>query len=187
MKSFLPNLLLALAIALCALCAVQWTREARLRRELVALQQIVRDKTQSEQTLQASLKRADAELARMDARNLDLKQTGQTNSQDIAALRQQLKQSASDAATLRAKLAEYTTAVERQNESIRRQNESLAKQNKDIGESNAALKRLADERNAWVKKHDESVLKFNDLVRQYNALVKQLEAAQAKPKPPEGK
>lgn len=187
MKSFLPNLLLGLALGLCALCAVQWAREARLRRELAAALLQARDKSQAEQALQASLKRADAELARMDARNLELKQTGQTNSQENAALRQQLKQAASDAATLRAKLAEYTAAVERQNDSIRRQNETVAKQNKDITELNAALKRLADERNAWAKKHDDGVAKFNDLVRQYNALVKQLEAAQTKPKPPEGK
>lgn len=51
MKSFLPNLLLALALGLCALCAVQWSREARLKRELAALHEVVRAKTQSEQAL----------------------------------------------------------------------------------------------------------------------------------------
>src|SRR2546430_9798537 len=56
MQKFLSNLLIFFALGLCALCAFQWVRESRLRREIAELQHTVYLKLDAIQNLEASLK-----------------------------------------------------------------------------------------------------------------------------------
>ena len=91
MNKLLPNLLIFFAIALCALCAVQWVREARLRKKIDGLDQMVYERDQTIQGLQGSLKRAEAEIVRLDTRNNELKATEKTNTLEIAGLKRSLR------------------------------------------------------------------------------------------------
>ena len=176
MKKFLPNLLIFFSVCLCVLIAVQWVREARLRQSIEHLNQTVYDRDQSIQGLQGSVKKDEAEINRLDARNVELKEVGKSNSVEIAELKKTLRKTESEHETAKQQIEQYKLAVEKQNESIKKQNE-------DIVEQNRLLKQLGEERNDFVKKFNESVLKYNELVTNYNGLVKQVEKMQAAPEP----
>ncbi len=61
MKSFLQNLLIFFALALCALIAFQWVRETSLRRDLQKLTDVVHDKSERIQTLEQTINQGSPE------------------------------------------------------------------------------------------------------------------------------
>ncbi len=180
MKRFLPNLVLALALALCALCVLQWVRESRLRAEIGSLQRTNQTQAQSLANAEALTKRYEAEITRLDARTKELQQTETTNAAMIVSLQRGLQKSEQESETLRKEITNYKEAVDRQNESIKKQNQIITGQNASIKEQNESLKRLADERNDLVEKLNARTKDFNDVVTKYNGLVKQVEQLQNK-------
>src|SRR2546422_5787190 len=144
MNKLLPNLLIFFALALCALCAVQWVREARLRKKIDGLNQMVYERDQTIQGLQGSLKRAEAEIVRLDTRNNELKATEKTNTLEIASLKRSLRKAENENETLTSQIEEYKKAVEQQNEAIKKQNE-------EVKEQNALFKKIVEERNEYVQ------------------------------------
>jgi septal ring factor EnvC (AmiA/AmiB activator) len=66
-KNFLQNLLLFLALCLCALITVQWVRETRLRKQVQDLTNTVHDKSEEIQSLHATIKRDEADIQRLDS------------------------------------------------------------------------------------------------------------------------
>ena len=176
MKKFLSSLLIFFSAGLCALIAVQWVREAHLRKSIEQLNQTVYDRDQSIQGLQGSLKKDETEINRLDARNVELKEIGKSNAFEIAELKKNLRKADSENETAKSQIDQYKQAVEKQNESIKKQNE-------DIIEQNRLLKQLGEERNDFVKKFNESVRKYNELVTNYNGLVQQMEKMQASQQP----
>lgn len=173
MKKLLTNLLLVLAAALCALCVAQWTREVRLRQEFVATRDRLQRQLDQTAQLEGSLKRADTEVVRLDARVTELKQTGATNTTELATLRRDWKKSVAENDALKLRLAGHTTALARQNDAIRQQN-------RDLEQLNAALKRVAEERNEWARKYEASVKQHNEVVLKHNAVVMELEQTRAR-------
>jgi chromosome segregation ATPase len=179
-KQFLPNVVLGLALALCALCAFQWAREARLRAEVASLQRANQIQSQSLANAEALAKRYEEEIARLDSRVKELNQTEQSNLVSIASLRSSLRKTELEAEMLQKQTAGYKEAVDRQNENLRKQNEVIKQQNASINEQNESIKRLAKERDEIVEKLNARTKEFNEVVGRYNDLVKQVEALQKK-------
>ena len=172
MKTFLSGLLIFLSAGLCALIAVQWVREAHLRKNIEELNQTVYDRDQSIQGLQSIAKKSETEIARLDARRVELLETTKSNAVDLAELKKNLRKADSENETAKQQIEQYKLAVDKQNESIKKQNE-------DIREQNRLLKQTGDERNEIVIKFNESIRKYNELVTNYNGLVQQVEKIQA--------
>ena len=180
MKNLPANLVLTLALALCALCGFQWVREARLRVEIVSLQQTRQSQAQALANSEVLAKRYEAEVARLDARVKEWEHADQTNAAAIAALQTTLRKAEKEDESLRSEMTGYKEAVERQNDNVRKANEIINQQNASIKEQNESLKRLAAERNDIVEKLNGRTREFNDVVAKYNDLVKQVEQSQIK-------
>ncbi|MCI0536276.1 MAG: hypothetical protein L0Z50_13735 [Verrucomicrobiales bacterium] len=181
MKRFLSNLLIFFSLALCALSAFQWVREAHLRADFLKLNDAIYQKSAEIQNLEGLLKTTKAEITRLDALKTGLTETLRTNRQEVASLKRELTRGESETERRLKQIDSYKEAIQAANTSIKKQNEDILKQNEE-------MKRLAVERN-------ESVLKYNKLVEQYNDLVKQFAQYQedvakalgdkrASPKPP---
>src|SRR5206468_3349044 len=65
-KNFLQNLLIFFALSLCALIAFQWVRETHLRATVQSLTDSVHDKTEAILNLQATVRRDEDEIKRLD-------------------------------------------------------------------------------------------------------------------------
>lgn len=172
MKQFLINLLIVFALGLCAFNAIQWVREAGLRREIekLTLQGIGKDQTIA--SLQSSLKRSEAEIARLEGRVVELKEVQKTNNAEILSLKKLLRKAEMENETAKAQIDEYKKAVATQNESIQKQNDSIKEQNE-------MLKKVAGERDEFVKKYKDQLEQWNDLVNKYNELIKLVEQMRA--------
>src|SRR5438067_8595653 len=114
LKRLLPNLVLVLALALCALCIVQWVREARLRAKIESLQQTNQIDSQSLANSEALARRYEAEISRLDARVKELKRAEQTNSAVTTTLQADLRKAEAEAESFRKAIASYKEAVDRQ-------------------------------------------------------------------------
>jgi chromosome segregation ATPase len=179
-KKVLPNLLLVLALALCALCGFQWVREAHLRAEVASLQQTNQIQAQSLANAEALTKRYEAEISRLDGRVKELKLAEQTNSATLVTLQTTLRKTEAEAGSLRQQIAGYKEAVDRQNENIKKQNEVITREGATIQEQNETLRRLAGERTELVEKLNARTREFNEVVAKYNDLVQQVEQLQKK-------
>ena len=87
MKNLLQNLLIGFAIALCALIAMQWVREAHMHEKVQQLTNKIQDKTEAIQSLEGQVKRSEAEVQRLDLVKSELTDIVKSNRLDIAALR----------------------------------------------------------------------------------------------------
>lgn len=172
MKKFLQGLLIGYSLLLCGVIALQWMREANLRAQNKALAQQVFDKGQKTQQMESSLKTADAEVKRLDARVAELGAVQRTNEMTLTELRRDLRK----VETTNGALQKQRTDME---ESLARQNEIIQKQNKDITDQNAMVKKLASDRNEAVEKMNQRVQEYNGLVTRFNELAKRLETQTA--------
>src|SRR2546423_11681521 len=86
MQKFLSNLLIFFALGLCALCAFQWVRESRLRRDIADLQHTVYLKLDAIQSLESQLKQAKEEITRLDNLRVELSGIIKTSKEAIASL-----------------------------------------------------------------------------------------------------
>jgi len=163
MRKLLPNLLIIFALALCALNAIQWVREANLRMDLAKVGDDLYKEKQTVQGLQAILKRSDAEVLRLDTLKTELTGTVKTNRQEIANLTRQVDRLDKEVEVDRKQIEAYKEAMELANQSIKKQNDDIRRQNED-------LKQLAEERNAAVVKYNKLAGEYNDLVKQFNKL-----------------
>jgi septal ring factor EnvC (AmiA/AmiB activator) len=179
MQKFLSSLLIFFALGLCALCAFQWVRESRLRREIAELQHTVYLKLDAIQNLEASLKQTREEVTRLDNLQIELSGIIKTNKQEIANLTKYGEKLEKEIEGYKAQLAVYKEAMDKANESIKRQNEDIKRQNEE-------MKQLAADRNAAVAKYNKVVEQYNDLVKLYEQLQEQV-AKGATNKPAEKK
>jgi hypothetical protein len=172
MKNILQNLLVLLALCLCALVAFQWHREAKLRQEIQKLNDTVHDKLESIQSLEGTLKRSEEEVRRLDGLKLELNEIVKSNRTQIAQLAKDLAKSDAEVEKGLRKIEDYKAAFEQANEGIKKQNEDIRKQNEEV-------KKLAEERNETVLKYNKVVTEFNDLAKKWNELQQQLSATNA--------
>src|SRR5436853_7418153 len=96
MKAFLTNLLIFFALSLCALISFQWVRETHLRKDIQELTNTVHDKLEAIQNLQASVKRDETEIQRLDGLKTQLTQTLKSNDVKIATLFKDLDKSTNE-------------------------------------------------------------------------------------------
>jgi chromosome segregation ATPase len=155
MRNTLQNLLIFLAMCLCALVALQWHREAGLRRELRAAAGTARNQSETIRTLQNQLQLAEAEAKRVGQLRASLAAAAESNRLEIGALKQQLAAARAQVERDTERLEQFKAALQQANDNIRRQNESL--------------RTLAEERNEAVRKFNALVEKYNNLVTHWNA------------------
>src|ERR1051326_408534 len=129
MKIFLQNLLIFFALSLCALISFQWVRETDLRKSVQSLTDTVHDKMENIQNLQASVKRDETEIQRLDGLKNQLTQTVKSNDLQIAALSKDLEKATNEIERAERQMEAYKGALESANASIKKQNEEVKKQN----------------------------------------------------------
>lgn len=170
MKTFLNNLLIVFAIALCALISFQWVRETDLRKTVQSLNDTIHEKLELIQTLQADVRRNQAEIVRLDGIKNELTQTVKTNNLQIAALSRDLEKTASEVERAERQVEVYKNALQTANESIKKQNENIARQNEEMA-------KLAEDRNEIVKKYNKTAADFNELATKWNKQQEELAKA----------
>lgn len=163
MNKLLPNLLIIFALALCGLNAFQWVKEAKLQAEKAKLGDDLYKEKQTVQSLQATIKRAEADILRLDTLKTELTGTVKTNRQEIVSLSRQVDRLEKEVDVDKKQIEAYKEAMDRANQSIKKQNDDIRRQNED-------LKQLAEERNAAVVKYNKLASDYNDLVKQFNKL-----------------
>ena len=166
MKKFLPNLLIAFAMILCALCAYQWKRETGLRGEIKGLHDKIYDRDVQISQLQVNIKKGEADINRLEERIKDLNEVIKTNKAEVIVLRKANFKVEQELGTANASLEAYKGAVEKQNKAI----ETV---NKTVVEQNETIKRVVDERNDLATKFGETVKKHNEVVAEYNKLAEE--------------
>lgn len=167
MKNGLQNLLIALALALCGLCAWQWHREAKLRQEIQRLTDSVQDHRERIQGLEGTLKRSEEEVKRLESLRVELVENLKSNRAHIAQLTKDLARTEEELEKSARKIEDYKRALDTANQSIIKQNEDIKRQNEEV-------KKLVEERNDAVVKYNKLVAEFNDLAKKWNALQEQL-------------
>src|SRR5262245_27197267 len=160
MQKFLSNLLIFFALSLCALCAFQWVRESRLRKEIADLHHSVYQKLETIQNLETQLKQTKDDVARLEGLRAELSGIIKTNKEEILNLRKYSEKLEKEIDAGKAQITVYKDAVDRANENIKRQNEDIKKQNEE-------MKKLAADRNATVEKYNKVVDQYNELVKQF--------------------
>lgn len=167
MKNILQNLLVFLALCLCALIAFQWHREAKLRQEIQKFADTVHDKLENIQSLEGTLKRSEEEVRRLDGLKFELTEAVKSNRTQIAQLAKDLAKSDAEIEKGLKKIEDFKAALQQANESIKKQNEDIKKQNEEV-------MKLAEERNESVTKYNKAVTEFNDLAKKWNDQQQQL-------------
>lgn len=174
MQKFLSNLLIFLALGLCALCAFQWIRESHLRAEVAELQHTIYLKLDTIQNLELNLKQAKEEVGHLETLRAELSGIIKTNKMEIESLRKYSEKLEKDIDGHKAQIAVYKDAVEKANASIRQQNDDIKRQNEE-------MKQMAADRNATVEKYNKVVQQYNDLVKQFEKFQEDVKQQQAKP------
>jgi len=197
MKNSLQILLMALALSLCALCTWQWYGQVQQRKQLTALTQANYDLTATIRDDTRSIGAADKQIAQMDARITELKETLKTDDAELARLRLENKQLSAQqerysnaVGALQASVKQANENIQKQNEAIKglvadrdslvsRLNDSIKERNEVVAKQNEAMKDLAADRDDLVSRLNDSIKERNEIVVKFNALVKQMEAMQA--------
>jgi chromosome segregation ATPase len=207
MKNPLQSLLIAFAIALCGLCTWQWHGQMLQQKRMNTLAQSDYDQSVAIQGYISSAKKMDDQIAQMDGRLTELRDTVNTDNTAISKLRADnsrltgsVEQYSKVAAELEARLKQADDAIRRQADALKnlvqerddyadRLNQSIKERNDTVTKYNALVKQFEttqNERNDIVAQYNALVKQMealqkarNDIVTQYNALAKQLEAAQA--------
>jgi chromosome segregation ATPase len=161
MKTFLQNLLIFFALALCALVAYQWVVETRLRVDVQKLTDTVHDKMENIQNLNSTVKLHENEIQRLDGIKNMLTQTVKSNDVQIAGLFKDLEKATNQLEHAERQMAAYKDALDRANESIKTQNDEVKKQNEEMA-------KLVEDRNEVVKKFNKMAADYNDLASKWN-------------------
>ena len=166
MKNPLQTLLISLALCLCALCTWQWYGQVLQRKAMTALAQVNYDESTAIQGYTNTINNMDHQIAQMDARISDLRDTLSSNTTTIVGLQQ-------DNSRLNIVVDQYSNAVVVLQGQMKQANESIRRQND-------AMKDLVSQRDDFVARLNESIKERNDIVTKYNELTKQLEQIQSK-------
>jgi len=171
MNRFLSNVLIVLALALCALCAYQWYRETRQREEVRKLNKGVFEKEVAIQTFTNSIHIMDGKIAQLDARVGELKNTLKTNDATILQQKREITRLEYANAAFTNQIEEYKAAVDTYQARLKEAFAGIEKQNE-------LIKTLGDERNDLVTRLNDSMKERNEIVQKYNELAKMVETLQ---------
>jgi chromosome segregation ATPase len=172
MKNFQQNLLIGLALALCALCAFQWYEQTLQRNEITTLNGMVYDKNVAFQDATNSIATLNHQVEQMDARLTEIKTIAATNEQLVVRQKVEITRLEFTGANLTNEIAQYKIAVDTLTAKLK---EAYA----GIEQQNTAITNLVGQRDEFVKKFNDEVKDRNDTVAKYNNLVSQMQKAQA--------
>lgn len=170
MKNFLQALLIFFSLCLCGLVAFQWVRETDLRKKVQSLTDSERTKMELNLAHEATIRRTQEEVRRLDDIRKNLNEELKTNRAAITILSRDLETATTEADRWLKQSDVYKDALQKANENIVKQNEDIRKQNED-------LKKLADDRNEMVNRFNKVAADYNELVAKWNK--QQEELAQA--------
>ena len=141
--------LLGLLVALCGLCGWQWHRETTLRRlsEATANEAAVARAAAAELTDHA--KSTDAEILRLTGALSELKSTSVSQAQHEEA---------------NAAIEQLKTTLQEATNRLTQQQTALMQQNGLLEQSNATIQKLTAEREALVKRLNETTANYNKLL-----------------------
>lgn len=172
MKNFHQNLLIALALCLCGLCAWQWYEQTLQRNRIDELNGIANQKSASIQEYTNTIQTVQRQLALMDANITALKDTVKTNEQTIITQRREMNVLDDENTALSNAVAQYQQAVDSLTNRLKDAYDGIAKQN-------TAISNLIAQRDDWVKKYNAEVVDRNNVVSNYNDLAAKFEKLQA--------
>ena len=172
MRHFQQNLLIVLALGLCALCAWQWTDQANKRKAIDDRNQIIFDRDAAIQGFTNSMATMDRQVADLQQRITDLKAGTESNDVVLLDQKHQIDRMQSDASVLTNELSQYKTALTNLEAKLTTAYEGIKKQN-------AAIDQLAAQRDDIIARYTNSVQQFNDLAKKYNSLVEDVKKMQA--------
>ncbi len=170
MKLFLQNLLIFFALALCALISYQWVRETDLRKDLQKKTDLIQDKTEAIQNLEASLDTSKKESQRLYTLKNQLTEQIKSNNFEITSLSRALEKGTNELERTKEQVDLYKSRLEQANESIKKQNDDIKKQNEDV-------QKMVQERNEVVSNYNRTINEFNDLAQKWNKQQEELRKA----------
>jgi chromosome segregation ATPase len=175
MKNFHQNLLIFLALALCALCAFQWYDQSLQRNKIENLGQVLSAKLAAIQDYTNSIHIMDGQIVQLGGQITGLKGTIQTNDDLILTQKRELNRVEAENETLTNEVAQFQDAVKAYRAKLDEAAQAVKKQNEDI-------KALVAQRDGFVSKLNDSIQDRNNIVAKYNELAAQVEKLQnAKP------
>jgi uncharacterized phage infection (PIP) family protein YhgE len=168
MKSFQQNLLIALAFALCGLCAWQWYFQTVQRGRLADRNREIFQRDTAIQEYTNLLDKAGHQTTRMDqdiaGLNSNLLQALKTNGDFIILQKREIARLGASNDTLLGEVSQYTNAVAALQSNLTAAYDGIKKQN-------AVVDQLAAQRDEFVQKYTNTVNQYNDLVGRYTNLV----------------
>jgi chromosome segregation ATPase len=171
MKNFHQNLLIALALCLCGLCAFQWYNQTVQRKEVQSLNQLVYDQAAAIQRYTNSISNMDHQIAELEARIAELKETIKTNTQTMQAQKREISRLDIANTSLTNEVAQYKEDTDTLQKKL---NEAFEMEKK----LNASMQELVKQRDEFVQKYNDSVKERNGIVDKYNDLVTRVEKLQ---------
>src|SRR5437867_3958457 len=122
MKNPLQSLLIFLSLCLCALIAVQWHRETRLRLEVQKLTDTIHDKMENIQNLQAALKRTEEDVMHLTRKRDELTDLVKSNRLDIDRLTKEVEKTQQESDKNLRQSEAYKGAYDQANENVKTAN-----------------------------------------------------------------
>jgi chromosome segregation ATPase len=171
MKNFQQNLLIVLALGLCALCAFQWYGQTRQRDRIESLNGVLFGKDKDIQSYTNSIATMNQQITEMDSHLTKLRQTVRTDARLIVAQKRDLSRLEIENEMMTNQIAQYTNAVNTLEARLKEAYTGIEKQN-------AAITNLVAQRDQFVKKYNDEIKDRNNIVAKYNDLVKQVEKPQ---------
>jgi chromosome segregation ATPase len=175
MKHFQQNLLIALALALCALCVWQWRMQTRQREIIGAFNLIVFQKNSELQSDTNSIAVLNHQVEQMDARMTEIKSAAATNEQMVVSQKRELNRLEFDNLNLTNEITQYKASVDTLQSHLKNAYADLVRQN-------TVVTNLVAQRDDFVKKYNDSVKDRNEVVQKYNELVNQVQKPSDKTK-----
>ena len=179
MKRLLTTLLILIALGLCAVCVVQWQREARLRGHITDLVKRLEAENAARVEAERKVREYEKEIERLtelraevEAKLVEVTRDYNELSADSVARGITIAVYMRELMQVRHGLEATQLAFGKGAEALKEHNTAVSGQNSVIEKQNELLKQLARERDTAIEKLNARTLEFNEVVEKYNKLVK---------------
>jgi chromosome segregation ATPase len=172
MKHFQQNLLVILALGLCALCTYQWYQQTLQRNAIETLDQTVFQKNSDIQNFTNSIATLNQQVEQLDVSLTEIKAEAEANEQLALSQKAQLTKWQIIGGDLTNQITGYQQSVDTLETRLKDAYDGIQKQN-------SAITNLVGQRDEFVKKYNDEVQERNDVVAKYNDLAKQVEKLQS--------
>ncbi len=181
MKNFQQTLLIALALALCALCAVQWHFQTVQRGQLENREQQIYQRDTAIQDYTNALDKTRQQVARMEGSlatlNTNFAEALKTNSEIIIQQKRDIARLSANNDTLTNEISQYTNAVAALQSNLDTAYAGIKKQNASIEQLEPYVGKYTN----TVSQYNALVTNYNDLFAKYTNLVDRFNKLQSAP------